>query len=206
MPRATTLKRWKAIRLVSFTDVTGDYWAKRPIEALATLNIITGYPGGIFKPEGDITRAEICALLMKSRVASLGSPVAAASFKDVPKKHWAAKLIAQAVAAGLAKGYPGKLFKPNGKISRAEGVTIIARFADLTIAGGKLVETPYPDLPGRHWSALDVTAAKEGGILNYLAGKRFEPNKNLTRAEVAEMLYRTKPIKQILLNNDISLP
>ncbi|MFA5114113.1 MAG: S-layer homology domain-containing protein [Candidatus Margulisiibacteriota bacterium] len=198
---------WRAVRLVSFSDVGAGYWAKLPIEALATLNIISGYPGGLFKPEGDITRAELCSLLVKAKPEILNTKSETnPKFKDLNSKHWAAKYIALAVNAGLAKGYPGNLFKPNGKISRAEGVTIIARFADLSIAGGKLIEAPYPDLPGRHWSVLDVMAAKEGGILNYLSGQNFEPNRNLTRAEVAEMLYRTKPVKQTLLNNDISLP
>ena len=50
---------------------------------------------------------------------------------------------------------------------------------------------PFPDLPGRHWSAPEVNAAKRAGLLTYLEGKDFEPDRKMTRAEAAEILSRT---------------
>jgi len=197
---------WQGLRLLTFRDLPDGYWAKLPIEVLATLNIITGYPDGTFRPEGNITRAEMCTLLMKTKDQRLKTKDLKAEFKDVSEKHWAASYIAQAVAEGVMKGYPNGTFRPNGNITRAEGVAVIARYDELKVGLTRLLEAPYPDLPGRHWAALEVTAAKEAGFLKYLEGKNFEPNKNLTRAEVAEILYRTGKIKQILLDHNISLP
>jgi hypothetical protein len=67
---------------------------------------------------------------------------------------------------------------------------MIARFAQLPEP--RLVELPFTDIPGRYWAAKKISAASEAGILQYLKGKPFEPNKKLTRAEVAEMLSKTK--------------
>ncbi len=179
-------EKLRVLRLKSFTDVPPDYWARTPIAILAMENIVSGYPDGKFKPEGSITRAELCSMLAKTRP----SPYLPKSvkFKDL-KKHWATKYIAQAVEEGAVKGYPNGTFKPNGLVTRAEGVAIIARFAKLPSAA--VLEAPFPDVPGRFWAAKEIMAAREAGMLKFLEGKRFEPNKKMTRAEVAEILSKT---------------
>ncbi len=208
----------RALRLVTFPDVTPDYWESQPISLLAMENVITGYPDGTFRPEGNITRAEMCSLLMKSRdiVMNAGQPSAEAGsfeatgippeepaaeepvapdFKDVPASHWAAKYVAQAAELGVVNGYPHKWFKPNGKITRAEGVAMIARFAGVTeeaYTGG------FRDLTEDHWAAPIVAGARSAGILKYLEDKLFDAKHLLTRAEVVEMLRQTSPVKSIL--------
>ena len=182
----------KGLRLRRFSDVSPPYFALWPIEYLATLDIITGYPNGEFKPLGNITRAEMCTLLMKTRgVREEGRGV---GFKDVPEKHWAAPYIAEAAGQGVVKGYPDETFRPSGLITRAEGAAMIARFDGLS--GGEVLEPPFPDVPGRHWAAKEITRAKEAGLLEYLEGKNFELNRNLTRGETAEILFRTGTIEE----------
>jgi hypothetical protein len=177
----------RLLRLERFTDVPAEHWAAVPISVLAMNNIITGYPGNIFKPEGNITRAELCTLLMKSKGQTASG--ARTKFKDVPASHWAAKYIAQAVSKGVVLGYPGGTFNPNGLISRAEGVAVIARFADLPAP--TVLEVPFTDIPGRHWAYKEITSAKQAGLLGFLDDKPFEPGKKLTRAEVADILSKT---------------
>ena len=70
---------------------------------------------------------------------------------------------------------------------------MLARFAKLPES--RLLEVPFADVPGRHWAVKEISAAKESGLLQYLKGKPFEPNKKLSRAEVAEMLSRTSSLK-----------
>lgn len=176
----------RVLRLKSFSDVSPGHWARTPIAILAMENIVSGYPDGRFKPEGNITRAELCAMLAKTRPSPyIPKPV---KFKDL-KKHWATKFIAQAVEEGAVKGYPNGTFKPNGLITRAEGVAIIARFAKLPQAA--VLEPPFPDVPGRFWAAREILSARGAGLLKYLEGRFFESNKKLTRAEVVEILSRT---------------
>ena len=95
--------------------------------------------------------------------------------------------------AGFMTGYPNKTFKPNKAINRAEGVVTIARFAKVDLTQ-PVLESPFPDLPGRHWAIKEINSAKSAGMLKYLAGKPFEPAKNLTRGEVAEILSHAGPV------------
>ena len=202
---------FRALRLVVFPDVKADYWVARPISYLTMLNIISGYPDGSFKPEGNISRAEMCSLLMKTKGPGAGTQSMEAlateppnqpttqppssSFKDVSAKHWAAQYIAQASALDVVKGYPGKWFKPNGKITRAEGLAMIVRFAGVT---QESYEYEFPDVTYTHWSARIIAGAAKAEMLGFLDGKRFEPNQKLTRAEAVEMLYRSPYVKNIL--------
>lgn len=190
-------KTLKILRLPAFKDVPEDYWVRKPISVMALLGIIGGYPDGTFRPEGNITRAEMCTVLMK--IQGTRGERRKTGFKDVPVGHWASGYIAQAVKEGVFKGYPDETFRPNGLITRAEGVTVVARFAGLPEP--KLLEAPFPDVPGRHWAARYIMSAKEAGLLQYL-GQRFDLNNKLTRAEAVEILSRTEllapRIKEVL--------
>lgn len=186
-------EKLRILRLTTFKDLAADYWARGAVEDLASAGVISGFPDGTFRPEKTVTRAEIAVLLMKSKTGA-ASEEPHVAFKDVSNKHWAAGYIAQAAAAGLLKGYPDGTFRPGVMLTRAEGVAIMARFARLPKPA--LSEMPFADVPGRHWAVKDIAAAKEAGLLKYLAGKPFEPAKDITRAEVAEILSRTADMAQ----------
>ena len=88
--------RIRILRMASFKDLPNDYWAKDSIENLATLKMIGGYPDGNFKPEKNISRAELTALLIKSK--SSATPEGTdTKFKDVNKKNWASYYISESV-------------------------------------------------------------------------------------------------------------
>lgn len=181
----------RILRLKKFADVAADYWASIPISVLAMEKVISGYPDGSFKPERNITRAEICTLIMKTK--GIGDfKVSGKPYKDIEATHWAANYIGAAARQGIVKGYPDKTFCPK-LITRAEGVVMLARFAKFPES--RLLEVPFADVPGRHWAIKEISAAKEAGILHYLKDKSFELNKKLTRAEVAEMLSKTSFLK-----------
>ncbi|MBU1026637.1 MAG: S-layer homology domain-containing protein, partial [Candidatus Margulisbacteria bacterium] len=179
----------KVIRLKYFSDVLDDYWAREPIEYLATLNIVSGYPDYTFHPEAGVTRAEITSLLEKI----IGTPkmqVDDAPFVDVPPNFWAASYIKSAADRGFVKGYLDGTFKPNKTVSRAEAVTLVVKY--LGLDASRVLEPPFPDVPGRFWAAKDITTAKEAGLLGFLEGHDFEPDRAMTRAELAEILAQSK--------------
>jgi hypothetical protein len=180
----------RILRLTAFKDVKDTFWAKDAIETLATLGIVGGYPDNTFKPDKVINRAELTTLLVKSK--NIGTPEASVSgFTDVPKKHWASFYIKNGVEMALVTGYPDKTFKPMKGLNRAEGVTIFSRFAELTIPE-TLEVGPFPDVPGRHWAAKSIMAARSAGLLMYLMDKPFGPTKEMSRAEAAEILSKTQ--------------
>jgi hypothetical protein len=187
----------RVLRLITYPDVAKDYWANDQISYIGTLGIIKGYPNGSFKPEGNITRAELATLLMRTKMGSdkLVPATNQAIFKDVSLKHWAVKYINLAASEKVVTGYPKNIFKPNDNVTRAEGLAMIARF------GGVEKSTAVPnfkDVKPKYWAAPIIAGAEQVGMLTYLQGKPFLPNKKLTRAEAVEMLYRSQPVKLLI--------
>lgn len=189
----------RLLRLITFPDVPTSYWEAVPISLLAMTNVITGYPDGTFKPEGNITRAEMCTLLMKAKESGRRVTGAPDNFKDVKGDHWAAPFISRAAAEGVVVGYPDGSFRPKNNITRAEGLAMIARFAEVE-KGYYTAE--FPDVNYKYWASDIIAGAYKAGILKFLEGKNFEPKKPLTRAEAVEMIYRTK-FMQDLLGKDL---
>ncbi len=195
----------KILRLVSFNDVTENYWAKLPIEQLATLGTINGYTKDLYKPNSPIRRSEITALFVKAKgfdAVRITKP----PFKDIPLQFWATQYIAAAMrdkTNPILTGYPDKTFKPNKVITRAEGAALLCRFANL--AKKPVSNPPFPDISIKNWAAISISAAKDAGYFDYLAGF-FDPNKKLTRGETAYVLSKTEYVApQIKILMDFSI-
>jgi len=190
-----TLREYKfrLLRIVSFMDVKEGYWAKDAIVNLATFGFVGGFPDSTFKPEKTISRAELTTILVKATGMQV-PPVQGKVFSDVSDKHWAAKYIKLGVDRGIVTGYRDKTFKPSNSLNRVEGLMMIARFAGIKPVE-ELKENPFPDVSKSHWAAKTIQAAKDAGLLKYLAGGNFDPNKPLTRAEAAQILSQTQVAK-----------
>jgi S-layer homology domain len=185
-----TSKDLRLVRLVSFDDVPTGYWAKQPIENTGTVGLVNGYPDGTFRPDRALTRAELATLLVRARGIKLPNRQARKVFKDVKPTFWAAKYIEVARREGLVKGYPDKTYRPNNKITKAEGIAVLARFENLKVAA-EIFEKPYWDVSARHWAAKYIQAAKEAGMLKYVKRNYLYPKRDLPRAESVEMLSKT---------------
>ena len=98
----------------------------------------------------------------------------AKNFKDT-KKHWAKDSIDFVSARGLMNGKSSTAFAPETKITRAQIWTILARWDDVDLTGGK------------KWYSKARAWAKNQGITG---GSR--PDAAMTRAEVITMLWRAQ--------------
>jgi len=183
----------KKLELIRFKDVPESHWAYNQISLLATQGIIKGYPNQTFKPEGKITRAELSTLLVRSSDADLikGKP----AFRDVTPKHWAYNQVYTAAKLNIINGYPDYTFKPRKSINRAEGVSMVTRFTGIQKLSYKGL---YSDIKATHWAARNIASANEAGLLAYVKTEKLYPKKDLTRAEVVEILYRTSKVQGIL--------
>lgn len=200
VPSMTGSSELKILRVAPFTDTPVDFWAGDPIYLNVTMGLVNGYPDNSFKPDSGITRAELVTLLVKSLGVpqeTLDAYASAEIFTDVKAKNWAIKYIAHGSILKLVSGYPDGTFQPNKVLSRAEGITILARYAGLTEE--PVTASPFPDLKADFWAIKSVAAAKKAGMLQYLEGKDFEFAKDFNRAEACEVLYRV-PAIQIKVN------
>lgn len=186
----------KILRFHPFKDTPMDHWAIEPIALAVTLGLVNGYPDDTFRPNKGITRAELVTLLVRSKGLRLDLQPNFINFTDVPSTSWAAKFISYASENFLVTGYPDGSFKPNKVLSRAEGITIFSRYADLSTEAEADLSGIFPDLPTDYWANKYIAPAYKAGLLGYLKGKDFEPSKPFSRAEACEILYRTPMVQE----------
>ncbi|MBM6995074.1 S-layer homology domain-containing protein [Paenibacillus sp. DXFW5] len=144
---------------------------------------ISGYPGGLFKPENRITRAEMAAML--SKAVGLKETAEALGFNDVPAGYWAAEAIAQASRMGLMQGFADGSFKPEQPVTRAEITAVAAKFMKSVAGQG----TGFSDTAG-HWAEEAIRSAQAAGIVSGYADGKFRPAAFVTRAEAVTVINR----------------
>lgn len=174
---------------VAFKDVPANYWAKSYIEALASQNIIAGFPDGTFKPNDPVTRAQFATIITKA----LTPPVkrSAIQFKDVNSNFWAYSAIQSAYQSQFVSGYPDGTFKPQQQIPRVQALVALANGLGLT-ANNQNVISVYTDaaqIPNYAIAPVAAATARQL-VINYPAPKQLNPNREATRAEVAAFVYQ----------------
>jgi len=182
------------LRFIPFADTPMNHWAIEPIALSVTLGLVKGYPNDTFRPERGITRAELVTLLIRSMQVDKDEILGFSAFSDIPDTHWASKYITYATDNDLVTGYPNGTFKPNKVLTRAEGITIFARYAKISEEVD--AKAPFVDLPENYWANKYIAPAKSAGLLQYITGEAFEASEPFSRAEACEVLYRTKPIQE----------
>lgn len=134
-------------------------------------------------------RKSIVATLATAAIATsllLPSKADASTFKDVKDNHWAYSAVEQAAQKKYIAGYTDGTFKPNGKVTRAEFAAFLTRLFD----EDKRVTEPFTDVSNTYWAK---PAIEEGIALGFInpadyTNNQFEPNKAMTRVEMARWL------------------
>ena len=144
---------------------------------------MVGYPDDTFKPDGDITRAEVAQVLY--RLLDAPAKKAAASFPDVDPDAWYADAVNELASLGYLKGDAKGNFRPNAPITRAEMAALLVRFADA--AGADADVADFVDVPATHWACDAIRQAASFGWVNGVGGGRYEPDRPITRAEAAKL-------------------
>jgi hypothetical protein len=117
----------------SFTDIKAD-WYKDAVLWVSESGIVSGYGGGIFGPDDNITREQMAVMLYRySLYKGYGIEARAdlgpyADSGDI--SSWAIDAMSWANAEGLITGRTGAELAPKDKASRAEIATILYRFME----------------------------------------------------------------------------
>lgn len=144
----------------NFSDVAAERWSNDAISTLVNAGIFSGYPDGTFKPSAAITRAEFATIVAKLAGAD---ETATQSFTDM-NGHWAEKYVATAVKLGWIAGYDDGTFRPDGKITRAEAMTLVNRilYRYVNEAGQHADTVKWPDNTSAKWYYYAVQEATNG--------------------------------------------
>ncbi|MCS7459565.1 Ig-like domain-containing protein [Paenibacillus doosanensis] len=167
-----------------------------PTETGTHFYYVTGYPDGMFKPERNVSRAEVATVFTRILYDTIDAPEAKSAYADVPESHWAKNYIAAATKEGIMQGYPGNVFLPEGPITRAEMAAVVVRYKHLAL----LQETGFNDTE-QSWAKAYISTAKKSNLLDgYLDGS-YRPDQPLTRAEfvtIVNRLLSRGPLKGVL--------
>jgi hypothetical protein len=108
-------------------------------------------------------------------------------FSDVPANAWYATYINYVAENGVMNGMSETTFSPLGTLSRAQMCQIIYNMAGRP----DVTETSdYSDVNNSAWYANAVNWCITNGIADGRSETAFAPTANITREEVADILYR----------------
>ena len=153
-------------------------------EVLANLGVFKGYEDGSFNPKGDITRAEVAAIVYRIYTGDVKDVQAKNyetynKFADMAGAGWAKGYIGYCANAAFIKGYPDGNFKPAGKVTGYEALTMILRAVGYD---------KNNEFTGADWALNVAQIAQKNGILDNVKG--VDLNAPATREVVAELLFR----------------
>lgn len=164
---------------------------------------INGYPDGTVKPDGNITREEIAAVLF--RIKGYEEATAQGSiFPDVEKERWSADEIERMTTKKIIMGYPDGTFKPSANLTRAEFAALIHRFAEIKEESG---EKQLSDLVDTHWAYDEIKALCDAGLIQGYEDGSFRPDNHITRAEVMTVINKIlgrKPLNKYVKTLNIN--
>ena len=109
------------------------------------------------------------------------------NFKDVHEGDWYYNAVLNAYTKGLMSGTSSVEFSPNVKVTRGMIVTVLYR-----LAGEETVTSNagFVDVSSDKYYAKAVSWASEKGIVSGYDAKHFGPEDNITREQLAAILYR----------------
>jgi murein DD-endopeptidase MepM/ murein hydrolase activator NlpD len=174
-----------------FTDVLPDHWAYDYIQSLAVNGIAAGYVDGTYRPENDVTRAEMAVFLLRGMYGISYAPPSVSSpptFNDI-SSHWSWPWIEQLYDEGLTSGFQDGSYRPANPVSRAEAAVFLlkAKFGSGYTPPPASATPVFNDIDG-HWAEAWIEASSNAGITSGYPDGSFRPANPVNRAEMAVFL------------------
>jgi len=132
-----TLASYMNVYAQSYPDVQKNAVLEEAVGLLSGYGIIQGYPDGTFKPDKDVTRAEMAKIIIFASGYSEYSQNMTSVYEDM-HGHWAEKYVELANALNLVNGISPTTYGPDNLIKFEEAYTMIIRllgYSDKTLAG-----------------------------------------------------------------------
>lgn len=107
-------------------------------------------------------------------------------FIDVKESDWFYGDVKYVCQNGLFNGTSNTVFGPNVTMTRAMLVTVLHRLEDFP----ESKTNAFADVPDGSWYANAVSWAAANGIVEGMGNNQFRPNSEITREQMAAILYR----------------
>ena len=173
-------------KATDFRDFNRTAWYAEAVSAAVDNGLLYGKSSSIIDPNGDMTRAEMAAIINRSFGCYKSADVS--QYKDVTKSKWYYKDVAMAVQMGTYNGRSASSMAPDAPISRQEAMTVVARALELDYdAYAKTDLTAFSDRGKISDWALPYVRAMVGADYIHGRGKVLAPQDDITRAEFAQI-------------------
>lgn len=184
-----------------FTDVSPSYPNYTAIMYLKNSAVIQGYPDGTFKPDQPINRVEALKIILLGSKITVTDSTGTAGFKDINPSAWYAKYIINGVQLGIIQGYPDGTFKSAQTVNLVENLKMLFKAENIDLSKTAVTQNPYADAFTDQWYAKYVQYAKDKNLINADNQNRIYPAQGMSRAKLAEILYRLTYIQQHQLSS-----
>ena len=161
--------------------------------AAPALGVLRGFPDGTFQPNGNVTRAEFTAMLMRTMgLDGIGSTTGPLPFDDIdtPGTSWAIANIVTASDMGIVQGVGYREFAPNDPVLFEQAVAMIVRAVNHGVRAQDLGDT---------WFAGYLMVGHEEGITPGSGGTIGQP---ATRGTNARMLFQSLEVRHLELRGE----
>lgn len=128
-------------------------------------------------------------------------------FSDMSNVEWAKEAVTYLAQRGVVTGKTKENFCPNDYVLREEFVALLSRAYNIELVGTK--KLPFDDVEQNQWYYPYVAASFEKGIINGYGDNSFGIGDNITRQDIAVILYNFGKLQGIdfgeLTSNDLFL-
>ena len=107
-------------------------------------------------------------------------------YPDVNTSRWYHAGVDFAIANELMNGVGNSRFDPDGAMTRSMLVTVLWRYAGSPVQG----TNDFSDVPSGKWYTKAVAWAKHNNVVNGTSATTFDPDGNITREQMAAILFR----------------
>ncbi|MEN2767348.1 S-layer homology domain-containing protein [Ornithinibacillus xuwenensis] len=108
--------------------------------------------------------------------------------------HYFENDIRALIHEGIMVGYDDGIYKPNREVTRAEFTVFLVRILGLTDSSQS---TSFTDVSQQDWFYKDISIANSHQLINGYPNGSFQPNKKITRQEIAAITHRALQSKGI---------
>lgn len=137
---------------------------------LQAQGVVAGYPDGSFRPQLQVSRAELAALLWRGASAQRRD-----CFADVAPEAWYAPAVCAAKEQGVIAGYPDGSFRPQQPVTYSEALKLLLGAFEVAVAPA-----------AGPWHLAYEQAARARGLLTL----DYAPQAPMSRDALAWALYR----------------
>ena len=125
-------------------------------------------------------------------------------FSDVPASHWGYEAISYLAKRGVVNGIADGVFAPDSFLTREQAVKIILLGLGIEVNEG-VNESEFTDAVSGAWYVPYIKSAYNEGIVRGISESEFGVERQITRQELATIIYRAVQTAQLPLDGDMQI-